>query len=89
MKNAQSSEYFPTFSANLVVQAVVITMEQAIPLPGSQKALDTIRTLGCYPIIEVTDLSISDEESVSRNVDIKILKVEFLESRISSWKSQF
>ena len=40
VKNAQSSEYFPTFSANLVVQAVVITMEQAIPLPGSQKVLD-------------------------------------------------
>ena len=41
-------------------------------------AMDNKVTLGCYPIVKVTDLSISDEESVSRNVDIKNLKVEIL-----------
>jgi len=40
VKSDQNSGYFLTYSADLVVQAVVMVMEQAIPLPGSQKDLD-------------------------------------------------
>ena len=36
----QASRYILTYSADLVVQAVAMVMEQAIPLPGSQKVLD-------------------------------------------------
>ena len=36
----QASRYILTYSADLVVQAVAMVMEQAFPLPGSQKLLD-------------------------------------------------
>jgi len=36
----QASGYILTYSADLVVQAVAMVMEQAFPLPGSQKLLD-------------------------------------------------
>ena len=36
----QASRYILTYSADLVVQAVAMVMEQAFPLPGSQKVLD-------------------------------------------------
>lgn len=40
VKRDQTNGYFLTYSAELVVKAVVKVMEQAIPLPGSQKDLD-------------------------------------------------
>jgi hypothetical protein len=40
VKSDQSSGYFLTYSAGLVVKAVVMVMEQGIPLPGSQRDLD-------------------------------------------------
>ena len=40
VRTDQNSGYFLTYSVDLVVNAVVLVMEQAIPLPGSQKVLD-------------------------------------------------